>query len=172
VLRIRLVTLTNNEGWVIWRSAPVPRSGDVALGFSAYSGIRGRGELSADGRPLLEFPLDAGHDFDLSAAPYRLCYRAEASRGGRFHGSYFLIGPAAEEGEAVTLEVRFRSGMSAERMQFTIDRRRSPEQLTEAYRRCRPPPDVPLVDGADRLLDAAHNAYPSDTGRWRVAEVF
>jgi hypothetical protein len=45
-------------------------------------------------------------------------------------------------------------------------------QLAAAYKRCRPPPGVLLVNGADCLLDAAHNAYPSDTGRWRVAEVF
>jgi len=57
-------------------------------------------------------------------------------------------------------------------MSFTIDRRRPPEQLAAAYKRCRPPPGVPVLNGADRLLDAAHNAYPSDTGRWRVAEVF
>jgi hypothetical protein len=170
--RIRLIVLSANEGFLRWESAPLPRAPRVALGFAAISGERGQAEMVADGASLLTFPLDAEGDFDREQGAYRLCYRAEAPRGENRYGSYFLIGPLGSPGRAVELEVRFRTGMSGERMLFVLDRHRDPRHTAALFPRCAPPSGIPLVDGAARVTDATHNNYPEDTGRWTVASVY
>lgn len=171
VHRIRLVTLGSNEGSLSWESAPVPAAPRVALGFSAYSGKRGRAEISANGVGAGSFPLGAGDDFDTEEGQYRLCYRAEPPRQEKAYGHYFLVGPVGSEGP-VSFRLRFRTGMSLEPMFFVIDRRRDFEDTAAAFPRCALPQGLPLLDGAATILDATKNNYPEDTGRWRVAEVF
>jgi hypothetical protein len=56
-------------------------------------------------------------------------------------------------------------------MFLVIDRKRAKGDFHEAARRCGAA-ELPLVDGAARLIDARHNNYPEDTGRWTVAAVY
>ncbi len=71
------MSLGANEGEILWESAPLPAAPEVALGWAAYSGNRGQGELRADGRRLLDVPFGRGEDFEVLAPPFRLCHRAE-----------------------------------------------------------------------------------------------
>jgi len=169
VHRIRIVTLANNEGSISWESAPPPRVSQIAFGFGAYSGNRGRADLVVQDRTLLSFPLGAREDFDLRADVFWLCHRAEPS-GYNPYGSYFLIGPPDASGKPMELCVRFRTGMSAEPMFFVIDQHKGRDSLARQLERCDPAPRTALVAGTVR--DASRNNYPEDTGRWSVAAVF
>jgi hypothetical protein len=175
VHRIRVLTLGSSEGSLLWESAPLPAAPGprrVALGFSAYSGKRGRAEIDAGGRRVLAFPLGSEADFDVEEGADRLCYRAEAPRQDKAYGHYFLLGSFGNGGEAVPLSVRFRTGMTLDPLFFVIDRKSDRGTRAAAYARCSPSPGVPLVDGAGRILDATKNNYPEDTGRWYASAVY
>jgi hypothetical protein len=55
-------------------------------------------------------------------------------------------------------------------MFFVIDRRAASPDLVRAARACGV--EGAVTDGAARIVDASHNTYPEDTGRWTVAGVF
>jgi 4-amino-4-deoxy-L-arabinose transferase-like glycosyltransferase len=170
--RIRVLTLSNDGGGLRWESAPLPAATRVVLGFAAYSGDRGQARLFKDAAALLSFPLHGSGDFAVEGAGHRLCYVAEGRRGDKPYGAYFLSGPNATPGSPARLEVRFSSGMSIEPMRFIVDTRREASGLEALADRCEPHGAAVFVPGAARLLDAARNSYPDDTGRWTVAEVF
>jgi len=166
--------LRNDEGWLAWRSAPLPRAGTAALVFSAWSGHRGQAELFAGRAPRLTFPLGARQAFDVAADGVRLCHGEEGERGEKAYGSYALVGDVSRlgtPGSAVDTLLRFRTGMNDTPMFFVIDRKRALEETVAALGACLPP-STTVVGGAAEVLDATHNNYPEDTGRWGVERVF
>ena len=169
--RIRIIALRSNQGHLVWESRPLPPDRPAALVFFAYSGTRGQAELLVNGQPILDFPLGSLEDFRRELGPYRLCYRAEPPRGDMAYGGYTLILPEGR-GEPAHLEVRFRSGMSAESMFFSLDTRKDGTDVAQLAGGCDPPPSAAMVDGVGRIIDASRNSYPGDTGRWSVAAVF
>jgi hypothetical protein len=174
VHRIRLVTLRNNAGWLAWRSAPLPPGGSAALAFSAWSGQRGTATLALGGGARLELPLGAGADFRLEQDGLTLCHRYEGERGEKAYGSYALIGPVARlgpPGAPLDLQLRFTTGMSDQPLFFVIDRQRAPAATAAALGPCLAP-GTPVLPGAAQVVDATHNNYPEDTGRWAVAAVY
>jgi len=170
--RIRIITLSSNEGRLEWKTAAVPQGERLGWGFFAYSGKEGRAELLVGGKPAFEFFLGSKEDVDLERPPERLCFRAEAPRGDMAYGGYLLMIPRPESREGLKVEVRFRSGMSIERRFFSLDLSRNADDLTDLAARCNLPTGVALVNGAARIVDASSNSYPQDTGRWSVASVF
>ena len=170
--RIRIITLSSNQGRLEWETAAVPQGERLGLGFFAYSGKEGRAELLVGGKPVFELFLGSKEDVDLERPPERLCFRAEAPRGDMAYGGYLLIIPRPESRERLKVEVRFRSGMSIERRFFSLDLGRNADDLTDLAARCNIPRDVALMNGAARIVDASSNSYPQDTGRWSVASVF
>lgn len=169
VHRIRVVVPAGNEGWIDWESAPMPGSA-AALVFAAYSGTRGEAELRVGGAPVLRFPLGARADFEASGVGWRLCHRAEPPRQDRAYGEYVLTGTSPRPGESARLRVAYRAGLSQDPMFFVIDRRASSVDLVRAARHCGVAGGV--LDGAARIVDATHNNYPEDTGRWTVASAY
>jgi hypothetical protein len=169
VHRIRLVIPGSNEGSLSWETEPAPRA-PAAFAFAAFSGTRGEAELAVFGAAVLRFPLGAREDFDREGGGWRLCQRAEP-RDDRAYGTYVLIGPAPQAAAPLALTARYRAGLSQEPMFLVIDRKRAKGDFHEAARRCGAA-ELPLVDGAARLIDARHNNYPEDTGRWTVAAVY
>jgi 4-amino-4-deoxy-L-arabinose transferase-like glycosyltransferase len=170
VHRIRVITLGSNEGETRWESAPLPAAPEVALGWAAYSGNRGQGELRVAGRRVLDVPLGRRDDFETAAPPYRLCHRAEPSPD-KPYGRWLLIGPGGAAGAPLPLELRFRTGMSVDPMFYVVDRRRDPAELEGLIAACGAA-GRPFVPGAARVIDATRNNYPEDTGRWTVAAVY
>jgi len=170
VHRIRVITLGQNEGAMLWESAPTPSQSRVCIGFAAYNGERGEAELQVWGRTRLRFPLGRLRDFEVNAPPYRLCYAAEGERGEKAYGSFFLESPNASAGEALPLAVRFRSGMSLRPRFFVLDKQRPGSLLAETA--CCRELERPIVEGAGRIVDDTLNNYPEDVGRWSVAAVF
>jgi 4-amino-4-deoxy-L-arabinose transferase-like glycosyltransferase len=148
--RVRVITLARNEGRLTWRTPLVPASA-TSIDFAAYSGERGQAELWIDGTRGPSFPLGAATDFEVAAGAFTLRHRAQPERGGMRYGIYTLSLPVFARGRALTLGVRFYSGMSIEPMFFSLDRRGG---------------------GVAELLEAQANSYPDSTGRWGVAEVF
>ena len=163
VHRMRVITLSSNEGRLVWESEPVSAGGPRALAFFAYSGNRGEAEIAVSGQSLATFPLGSMDDFDIDG----LCHRAEPARGGMAYGGYVVFIDAVEDGP-VTMSVRFRSGMSIEPMFLSLDQRN--HDLSELVSRCGRE-DVPIA-GLSRIVEAETNSYPADTGRWSVASVF
>ena len=170
VFRIRLLEPGTNEGRLWWETEPAPAAKEAAIGFFAYSGKEGSATLLLEEEPALGFPLGSAEDFEVDVPPHRLCHRAEPARGDMAYGGYVLFTPLAREGP-VGLGVRFFSGMSAEPLFFSLDRRQDRERLSELIARCNPPPNAAPVDGVGRILDATRNRYPDDTGRWSVVSV-
>src|SRR5438552_4955717 len=168
VHRIRIVVPATDEGWLEWESAPAPST--AALAFAAYSGTRGDAALSVGGAPVLRFPLGARADFDVTDGAWRLCHRAEAPRQDRAYGAYVLMGTSPAPGRPLALRAEYRAGLSQDPMFFVIDRRPSSDGLLRAARACGVTGAV--EDGAARVVDARHNNYPEDTGRWTVAAVY
>ncbi len=168
VHRIRVVVPASNEGRIEWESAPAA-AGRTAFVFAAYSGTRGEAEMRIAGAPFLRFPLGARESFEASGGGWRLCHRAEPPRQDRAYGEYVLVGPAPARAP-LSLSVAYRAGLSQEPMFFVIDRRAASPDLVRAARQCGVGGAV--TDGAARIVDAAHNNYPEDTGRWTVAGVF
>ena len=171
VARIRLITIGNNEGWMRWRSAPLPHS-PAALGFFAYSGVRDSAQLLVDGQPALRIALDQPQDYALDAPPFRLCHRSLGERGKTPYGVFILSAPAPAPGRALELETRFKTGMSERAMYFVVDAHRDPADLEPFYESCGVAPSLPRVNGVAEVLDATHNSAPQDTGRWSVTGVF
>ena len=94
---------------------------------------------------------------------------AEPPRQDRAYGEYVLVGPAPGRAP-LSLSVAYRAGLSQEPMFFVIDRRAASPDLVRAARQCGV--EGAVTDGAARIVDASHNNYPEDTGRWTVAGVF
>ncbi len=171
--RIRIVTLANNQGEATWRTGSAHAS-RAAFGFFAYSGERGSGELSVDGRPQLSFPLGPSGDLDIEGGSglYSLCYRALAPRGDKPYGAFVLEGPVLQPGQPLDLRVHFLTGMDLKPMYFVVDSHRSVADLPQFFDACGVAPGVARVNGAAEILDATRNAYPRDTGRWGLDAVF
>jgi hypothetical protein len=170
--RIRLVTLTANEGWLRWESAPPAEdSKEAAFAFTALAGGNRSAELSVDGATVAAFPLGGASAFDQTSGGVRLCF---SGTGDSDHplGQYVLSGVPVRAGRPVRFEVRFRSGMRDENASFVLARGQAAVLDRAALGGCAPPPGVELVAGFGRILDASHNNYPADTGRWKVAQVF
>jgi hypothetical protein len=172
VHRIRIVTLQSNEAELRWETPPVTSAEELALGFFAYSGRNGSGELFVGDEYALTFPLGSGEDFEIEQAPYRLCHRAEPPNGDTAYGGYILLMPPEERDGPVPLSVRFRSGMSIEALFFSLNVDENPEKLRELAEHCEVPDTGSLLNGAFRVVDASRNRYPEDTGRWSVRDVF
>lgn len=170
VHRIRVVVPAGNEGSIEWEGAPAPAAGTATMAFAAYSGTRGEALLRVAGAPVLRFPLGAREDFDLAGAGWRLCHRAEPPRQDRAYGEYVLTGVAPRPGEPVPLRAEYRAGLSQDPMFFVVDRRPDQAALARAARACGITGAVAL--GAARIVDATHNNYPEDTGRWSVGALF
>jgi hypothetical protein len=174
VHRIRIVTLRQNEGWLHWRTAPLPAGATTAAAFSAWSGHRGEARLFAGAAPPLTLPLGARKAFEVERQGVRLCHVYEGERGEKAYGSYALIGEASRlgtPGAPSTAQLRFSTGMSDSPMFFVIDRRRPLAETVAALGACLAP-GTAAVRGAAEILDATHNNYPEDTGRWTVDKVF
>jgi hypothetical protein len=169
VHRVRVLVPGTDEGWLDWESGSVGPAGGVLV-FAAYSGTRGEAELRVAGLSVLRFPLGAREDFDVSAAGWRLCQRAEAPRQDRAYGEYVLFAPPPAEAGPLALRVSYRAGLSQEPMFFVLDRRALSADLVHAARRCGATSNV--IDGSARVADASHNNYPEDTGRWSVSAVY
>ena len=163
-LRVRVVTLASNEGGYAWESSPLGSA--RALGFHAFAHGVGDAELLVAGEPVLRFPLGSERDFDVEGSGYALCYRADAARGDNEYGAYVLRAPASETGP-LSLEVRFRSGMTRSRRFFSVDADAPPPDGTGCFGG-----ELAIAPGIARVVDASRNSYPRDTGRWRVREVF
>ena len=171
VHRIRLISLANNEGRLLWETEPVGPEERAAAAFFAYTGSRGRAELLVEGQPVLSFPLGSDRDFEIKTPPYRLCYRVEPPRAGMPYGGYVLTLDARREGP-IALGAKFLSGMSVETMFVSLDMTRTEAKaLVDLAARCEIPQERHVV-GVGRIVEAERNSYPQDTGRWSVAEVF
>jgi len=173
VHRIRVISLANNEGRLLWETEPISSAGPVAAAFFAYTGRRGRAALLVEGEPVLSFPLGSDEDFEIEAPPYRLCHRAAPPRAGMPYGGYVLTMSEAPRREGpIALGARFLSGMSVEPMFVSLDMRRTDAKaLAELTARCGVGQEHRVV-GAGRIVEAETNSYPADTGRWSVADVF
>jgi 4-amino-4-deoxy-L-arabinose transferase-like glycosyltransferase len=174
VHRIRIVALATNEGRLSWETAPAPvvaPTRELAIGFFAYSGRAGSAELLVGESVVARLPLGSTEDFEAGVAPHRLCHRAEPPRGDMAYGGYVLVTPATRAG-ALPLGVRFRSGMSAEPLFFSLDQRGDAARLASLLAACAVRPSAVPVDGVGRVLDASANHYPETTGRWSVAALY
>jgi hypothetical protein len=127
--------------------------------------------MTVAGQKVLDVPLDASGDYTVDAPPYRLCRRARGERGNKPYGAFVLLAPA-EKGAVLDLGVHFVTGMSERPMYFVVDSRRDFRDLASAFDECGVPAALPRVNGAAAVLDAAHNMYPSDTGKWTIAAVY
>jgi hypothetical protein len=174
VHRIRIVTLRQDEGWLYWRTAPLPAQGTAALALSAWAGHRGEADLFVGRAPRLTFPLGARKPFTVEAGGVRLCHVFEGERGEKAYGAYALVGEVSSlgtPGAPLAAQVRFRTGMSDAPMFFVIDRKRPLPETVAALAACTVPPGA-AINGAAEILDATHNNYPEDTGRWTIEKVF
>ena len=161
--RIRVVTLASNEGRLVWETEAVDAGVRTALAFYAYSGSRGEARLAVDDEVVATFPLGSREDFDIDG----LCYRAGPPRGDMAYGGYVMLIESAHDGP-VSLSVQFRSGMSITPMFISLDTR--PFDISALVARCTHG-KVP-ARGFGAILEARTNSYPTDTGRWSVADVF
>ncbi len=173
VHRIRLISLANNEGRLLWETEPIGTEERAATAFFAYTGSRGQADFLVAGAPILSFPLGSDEDFEIETSPYRLCHRAGPPRSGMPYGGYLLTMDKASGREGpVALGARFLSGMSVEPMFVSLDMRRTEATaLAELAARCDVGQERHVV-GVGRIVEAEANSYPKDTGRWSVAEVF
>ncbi len=171
VLRVRAVTLAANEGSLLWETESAPKATHAVFGFAAVSGNRGQAELRIDGRPTFTFPLGAERDYSIEQDAFRLCHVFEGIKQEKASGVYLVSMPVSEPGRPISLELRFRTGMSVEAMFFVLDKKRDPKQLEPHLAGCGFE-GQPFVNGLGRLIDATRNNYPEDFGRWRAALVF
>ena len=171
-LRIRLVTLAQDEGWLTWRTPPLPRAPWLALRFAGSSVGRGRlAEVGLGWRRLRGFPLASESDFVVEQPPLRLCFQAGGRRGDQPWGSYLLVAPGGAAGMRLPMGVRFLTGMRDEPVSFSLDTRADRPHPPPAAG-CALPAATEQVEAFGGELDARHNNYPQDTGRWRVERVF
>jgi hypothetical protein len=118
--------------------------------------------------------LNGRAPFDLSSEGAHLCYRFEGERGEKAYGSFAVSGPVARLGTPmapVRARLAFQAGMSELPMYFVIDRKRPLQDTVAALGECIPA-GATIVAGAVEILDATHNNYPEDTGRWAVDKVY
>ncbi len=87
------------------------------------------------------------------------------------YGGYVLHGLVGSATE-LTLSVRFRAGPSNAPLFFSLDRRRSRDDLRRLAERCGLEERAPLVDGGGEILDSATNSYPENVGPWSVVGVY
>jgi hypothetical protein len=170
--RIRIITLTNDERWLTWETAPLPIAPRLALGFEALS--RGQAaDLEVEGTTAISgFPLGATTSFDLEQGTFRLCYRSEGRKGKHPYGAYFLFGPFRETRKTMGLTVRFRTGMRDDPMFFVLEHEKSVEALQVLFQQCAPPLGTALGDAAGPVIQGEHNSYRPYEGRWAVKETF
>jgi hypothetical protein len=93
-------------------------------------------------------------------------------RGDTSYGGYILELPPQQSRRSLPLEVKFHSGMSIERLFFSLDGESDHASLLELAQSCGLSKDVVLVDGRPRVVKPSLNSYPEDTGRWSAKEVF
>ena len=176
VHRVRLITLGSNEGTMRWQTAPAPSRRRLAFVFAALSrfvgagGTKGSADLYIDGEPAITFPLEPAGSYLIGDPRHQLCYGPLPDRRGRSYGAYALLTQASGPGQALTLTVRFRSGLNAEQILFRLAPEVPLEGLAEALRACLG--TTPVADGAARILDDSMNRYPELTGRFQVTAVF
>ena len=170
VYRLRLISLTSNEGGLVWESPLPARKGRVAFGLAAYSGLKGTAWLRIDGVPAATFPLGSSQAYEVPAGAFRLCHRPEPPRSDKPYGLYFLIGEPPPR--PLGLAVAFHSGMSDSRLYFQLDRRRDDRQVSAGLATCPSAAGATFVPAVERIVDASRNNYPEDTGRWAVAAVY
>jgi hypothetical protein len=167
VLRIRLLVLANDEGYLTWETGPAP-AGPACFSFFAHNGRQGEATLTVAGAAGLTFPLASAQDFVIETAGQRLCYHPGPSRDSSGYGEFALVRDSGAAGTA-RCEVRFLTGMSLEPMHFSVDRGRADGTLCGA---CSHAP-VAVVNGVLRITDASRNSYPWDEGGgWSVAAVY
>ena len=171
IVRGRLLTLGHNQASVRWQSDALSTASGSVVAFFAYSRGNGNVSLLVDGTPALDFRLSPESEFQAEAAEMRLCYQVRAPRGDNAYGGY-VITLAHPAPSPLTLEARYVSGMSLAPKFFTVDEYPSTEALDELLDACGVSADPDGFAGANRLLDAAQNSYPQDTGRWTVANVY
>jgi hypothetical protein len=172
--RVRVVTLGANEGRLTWRTPPLPKAPRLALAFAGSSAGRARtAEVEFGGLRLRGFPLASERDFALDQPPLRLCFQALGRRGEHPYGAYVLTAPGVAAGATQPMAVRFFTGMRDEPVLFALDTR-PPEQRprADAGAGCELPEGTLRVEAYGSDLDARHNNYPQDTGRWRVEQVY
>jgi hypothetical protein len=176
VHRVRIVTVGSNEGSIRWETAPAPSRRRVAFVFAAVSrftapgGTKGSADLYMDGQPAVTFPLEPVGSYVIGNPRHELCYGPLPDRRGRSYGAYALLTETPAPGRALTLTVRFRSGLDAEQILFRLAPEAPREALVVALRACLG--TTPVVNGAARVLDDSTNRYPELTGRFQVTAVF
>jgi 4-amino-4-deoxy-L-arabinose transferase-like glycosyltransferase len=170
VLRIRIVSLASNEAHFSWRSAPRGKARAKGVAFYAYSQGNASADLFVDEERTLSFPLASEEDFEIREDGYRLCHRAQGTKGEHAYGAYVLAFPA-QRSDPATLLTRYRSGMSLRPLLFSLDPEGDPAALVELAEQCGLQKREVVVDGAE-IVSASSNSYPEDTGRWSVAEVY
>jgi len=168
VLRIRLITLSNDEGRLAWETDAAP-AGPGCFSFYARSGRQGEAALTLAGGPALPFPLGSPHEFMVERDDYRLCYRPESQTSDSEYGEFALVRQQAAPAGSANCEVRFLTGMSLEPLHFSVDVKHAPGDLCRTCAATR----TRVVNGARRVSDASRNSYPWDKGRgWSVAAVY
>jgi len=167
VHRIRLLALADRRGHLAWETAASP--GPAAAAFFAFSGTRGQAQISVGEGPPFELPLAPEGSWYAARGALRLCHAPEGTRGGMHHGGYLLypLPPGPQR-----LELAFEPGMSDRGMFFALDRGPADTGAVAELARVCGAADLPVFDGAARVLDASRNSYPDSLGRWSVAEVF
>jgi hypothetical protein len=138
--------------------------------FTAPGGTNRSADLYIDGQPAVTFPLEPAGSYLIGNPRHELCYAPLPDRRGRSYGAYALLTETSAPGQALTLTVRFRSGLDAEQILFRLAPEAPREALVEALQACLGA--TPVVNGAARVLDDSTNRYPELTGRFQVTAVF
>ena len=79
---------------------------------------------------------------------YRLCHRAQGTKGEHAYGAYVLAFPA-QRNDPATLLTRYRSGMSLRPLLFSLDPEGDPAALGELAEHCGLRKGEVIVDGAE-----------------------
>jgi hypothetical protein len=184
VLRIRLLTLKNDVGRVVFESAPVPKEGGSVV-FRAFSGRKGDATLAVADHQAATLALGSG-DFEAPGTPFGVCYRRQDEKTGK--GVYLVEGPF--DPGPVRFTLRYLTGMSLEPRYFVPDLDARPDEIAAALDGCarRTPILVPLARVVDRsgevypdtfrswIKVALGHAFPEPEGespfRWSVGEVY
>ncbi len=169
VARVRLVALANAAAGTRWTSAPAPLRPAVAFGFFAWAGVRHDASLWIDGVHALDFVISERNG-EWRGGGYRLCQRALGDRGDKAYSAFVLEGPG--RGAAHEVEVRFTTAFARQRVYFVADRRGALAALSPHFDACGVAAETPRVAGVAEVLHATRNAYPDDTGLWRVEAVY
>jgi hypothetical protein len=182
IARIRVLGLQDRTGRVVFDAAPSrisAKGGPAVLGFSARSGMRGRGEaeLLVNGRRLIRFPIGHFSSYERTSGAWRLCYRdltPNNPEAFEARGHYYLRGPLGCVTERCRVAVEFLPGLDDRPLFFTTEP--APRQPAEEAHHA--PLTACGFGVADpdwvfgRLVDGTSNRYPEDRGRWAVSVVF